>query len=121
MFGNLLNSFYSTIMRNERKSKSAVPRDMQKKESTKPEKKVTVSPGLSEVEIIEHAFGKFYEGKIIQTDLRTLLNLVPRKRERSDAYKTLIKELKEAYGVSLQIVPRWKLNNQNEEENESMD
>lgn len=65
---------------------------------------------LSEVEVIEMAFGKLYEGKEIKTDLRTLLNLVPRKRERSDAYKGLIKELKEAHGVSLQIVPRWKLN-----------
>lgn len=73
---------------------------------------------LSEVEVIEMAFGKLYEGKEIKTDLRTLLNLVPRKRERSDAYKGLIKELKEVHGVSLQIVPRHMLNQSHVESSE---
>lgn len=97
-------------MENERKMKA------QKKEQETPppiERKITDASTLSEVEVIERAFGKLYEGKEIQTDLRTLLSLLPRKRERSDAYKALIKDLSEVYGVSLQIVPRWKLNREN--------
>ena len=112
MIQNLLNSFYSTIMGNERRAKSAGTSAEQKKESItdKTGIKDTLVQSLSEVEVIERAFGKLYEGKEIKTDLRTLLNLLPRKRERSDAYKGLIKELKEVHGVSLQIIPQWKLN-----------
>lgn len=109
----ILRVFHSTIMENERQMKA------QKKEQETPppiESKITDASALSEVEVIERAFGKLYEGKEIQTDLRTLLSLLPRKRERSDAYKALIKDLSEVYGVSLQIVPRWKLNKQNEQE-----
>ena len=108
----LLKTFRSQILENERKMKA------QKEELETPRIESTEStdaPALSEVEVIERAFGKLYDGKVIKTELRTLLSLLPRKRERSDAYKALIKDLSEVYGVSLQIVPRWKLNTQNEQ------
>lgn len=77
----------------------------------------TSTTQTSEAEIVERTFGVFYEGKVIQTDLRTLLSLVPRKRERADAYRGLIKELKEQ-GVRLEILPRWKMNQLNKESDE---
>lgn len=110
----LLKAFHSTIMENERQMKA-----QKKEQETLPpiESKITDASALSDVGVIERAFGKLYEGKEIKTDLRTLLSLLPRKRERSDAYKGLIKDLN-ARGVKLEILPRLKMNQSNKESDE---
>ena len=126
MIAELLRSFHSTIMRTEGRLNAQEEEHGQshteiQEEITDERAPATVQEAsttkLSEAEIIARAFGPFYDGKVIQTDLRTLLSLVPRKRERADAYKRLIQELKEL-GVSLEILPRWKMNQLNKESDE---
>lgn len=126
MIVELLRSFHSTLMSNEgrldaQEEKQGQPHTVIQEEIIDETIPATVqdtsTTQTSEAEIVERTFGVFYEGKVIQTDLRTLLSLVPRKRERADAYRGLIKELKER-GVSLEILPRWKMNQQNKESDE---
>lgn len=55
------------------------------------EKPKSVEDG--EIGVLEKAYGSL-RGKTINVELATLLELLPRKRKRIDAYKSLIKILK---------------------------
>ena len=54
--------------------------------------------------ILEERFGELTNGKVIEVSLQELLNILPRTRRRSDAYRPLQKRLYER-GVTLQIIP----------------
>ena len=55
-----------------------------------------------ELRVLSEKFGHFYEGMIIEVSLQELLELLPRTRRRSDAYRGLVSKLKRK-GVSLII------------------
>lgn len=56
--------------------------------------------------LVEH-YGELSEGRIIKVPLQELLNVLPRTRRRSDAYRTLVKKLKQM-GVTLSITTNRK-------------
>lgn len=59
----------------------------------------TVDP---EVSIIAGRYGELCDGKVIETTLSELQEILPRKRKRADAYRTVSKKLSEM-GVQLVI------------------
>lgn len=67
-----------------------------------------------DINALARYFGLLQRGQTISMQLRDILALCPRpKRPRSDAYKALIKKVKDEYGVELVIIsPRNKLNQQ---------
>lgn len=65
-------------------------------------------PFLLDVTALYGKYGFLIPGKTIETTLRDLLLICPRKRERSDAYVPLMKHLKERYGVELEIIKQRK-------------
>ena len=61
----------------------------------------------SEIRILEERYGELKEGMVLWIDLQTLLEIIPRKRQRTDAYNRLVKAL-EQRGVTLCITSRKK-------------
>ena len=55
-----------------------------------------------EIQIVAGRFGELHEGKVIETTLTELQEILPRPRRRADAYATVSKRLA-AMGVQLVI------------------
>ena len=55
-----------------------------------------------ELRVLAETFGELVEGRVIDISLQELLNLIPRTRRRSDAYRALTTKLKRK-GVTLNI------------------
>lgn len=57
-----------------------------------------------DIEALETYIGRKLEsGLSIKVDLSELLTVIPRDRKRTDAYKTLVKYLKDEFGITLTI------------------
>ena len=63
----------------------------------------------TEIRILEERYGELKDGMVLWIDLQTLLEIIPRKRQRTDAYNRLVKAL-ERRGVTLCITSRKKKN-----------
>ena len=61
----------------------------------------------TEIRILEERYGELKDGMVLWIDLQTLLEIIPRKRQRTDAYNRLVKAL-EQRGVTLCITSRKK-------------
>ena len=61
----------------------------------------------TEIRILEERYGELKDGMVLWIDLQTLLEIIPRKRQRTDAYNRLVKAL-ELRGVTLCITSRKK-------------
>ena len=57
--------------------------------------------------LVDH-FGALQDGKIVEVSLQELLQICPRNRKRSDAYRGLISYLQKEIGVTLTIKNRNK-------------
>jgi len=62
---------------------------------------------VKEIRILEEKFGVLSEGMEIEVELQELLQIVPRKRQRTDAYNKLVSVLKRK-GITLTITSRKK-------------
>lgn len=65
-------------------------------------------PFLSDENALYMKYGFLLNGMKIETTLQDLLQICPRKREKTDAYNGLVKHLKERFGVDLIITSRKK-------------
>lgn len=69
----------------------------------------TISPAsiqsqyANDIRILEEKYGKLEKDLVINLTLHEALELLPRKRRRSDAYQGLKSELKRLYGVTLNV------------------
>ena len=63
----------------------------------------------TEIRILEERYGELKDGMVLWIDLQTLLEIIPRKRQRTDAYNRLVKAF-EQRGVTLCITSRKKKN-----------
>ena len=71
-------------------------------------KKIDNDENLSEIQRLERHYGELHEDKVIETTLQEILAVIPKKRARTDAYDSLVKELESEYGVKLIITSRKK-------------
>ena len=67
----------------------------------------------TEIGILEERYGDLKEGMVLWIDLQTILKLIPRKRQRTDAYNSLASELKRR-GITLIITSRKKKRNESQ-------
>jgi hypothetical protein len=61
----------------------------------------------TEIRILEERYGELKDGMVLWIELQTILEIIPRKRQRTDAYNRLVKAL-ERRGVTLCITSRKK-------------
>ena len=77
---------------------AVVPDESEKKDSA-------IDKYKSEAEILKKRYGEL-EGLIIDIRLGKLLELIPKPRKRSDAYKGLVRYLRNEYNCELRITSR---------------
>ena len=71
-------------------------------------KKIDNDENPSDIQRLEKHYGELHEGKIIETSLQEILAVIPKKRARTDAYYSLVRQLERDYGVKLIITSRKK-------------
>lgn len=110
MMINILTSFFSSIgLEKGRGNFSTSPADLKNEEEIK--LKRTTSPATAtsdfskDIEALEIHFGQLTSGRALEITLRELLEICPRNRKKSDAFKGLRRHLREAHGTELRIVP----------------
>lgn len=69
-------------------------------------KKIDNDEKPSDIQRLEKHYGELHAGKIIETTLQEILAVIPKKRARSDAYDSLVRQLERDYGVKLIITSR---------------
>ena len=67
----------------------------------------------NDIRILEEKYGKLEKDLVINLTLHEALELLPRKRRRSDAYQGLKSELKRLYGVTLNVGGNNNINSEN--------
>ena len=80
---------------------------------TTPATTTTTSPTTApedECSVLARHFGGLVSGMTLTVELRELLDLIPRRRRKADAYYALGKKLKDDYGVELRITSRTSKN-----------
>ena len=97
MFYNLLQALFGerSTVTSESQVNGTAPKDGKNDEKS-----------LSDIERLEQYYGELHEGKVIQTTLQEILAVIPKKRARTDAYDSLVKNLERDYGVKLIITSR---------------
>ena len=78
---------------------AVVPDESEKKDST------TEDKYKSEAEVLKKRYGEL-KGLTIDITLGKLLELIPKQRKRSDAYKGLVRYLRDEYNCQLRITSR---------------
>lgn len=111
MIIKLLASFFSPIGLEKGRSNtvSVSPAPLKNEIEKKPQR--TTSPATAsgdfskDIEALENHFGQLESGRAIEITLRELLEICPRNRKKSDAFKGLKSHLIKAHGTELRIVP----------------
>ena len=97
---NLAKTFSDEVQYSESRQEGVSPDVITNKENT-----VIVPDKFKEdIEALENYIGRKLEsGLCIKVDLSELLTVIPRDRKRTDAYNTLVKFLKDEFGIDLII------------------
>jgi len=61
-----------------------------------------------EIAIIDNYYGPLTEGLVIEAALADMLQILPRTRRKTDAYKGLVNRLKAIVGVELKVSSRYE-------------
>ena len=113
MLSNIINTLFGSGRRNEVHQEpiitDAAPRTDSNIETPQPELSLD-----DEILVLARHCGGLVSGTKLTFDLRELLDLVPRKRRKADAYYALGKKLKDEYGVELVITSRTSKNKEGE-------
>lgn len=67
---------------------------------------ITNDENPSDIQRLEIRYGELHEGMVIETTLQEILAVIPKKRARTDAYYSLVRQLERDYGVKLIITSR---------------
>ena len=104
MFNNILNVLFGerSVVTSECQVNDTSP-DTKAKDGVKNNAN---DGSLSDFERLEKHYGELHEGKVIQTSLQEILAVIPRKRARTDAYGTLVRQLERDYKIKLIITSR---------------
>ena len=75
-------------------------------ETTIPKDSGNSDENLSDIQRLEKQYGELHEGMVIEITLQEILAVIPRKRARTDAYDSLVRQLERDYKVKLIITSR---------------
>ena len=107
MLWNIINGLFGTGLKT----------DVKQKHIETEENILTENKSLSiddEIMILAKHYGGLVSGMTLSVELRELLDLIPRRRRKADAYYALGKKLKDEYGVELRITSRTSKNKEDE-------
>ena len=103
MFENLFRNLMfgeRSIVTTDRQDTAITPDDSNKSVMEDEEPTTALDP---ELELLVEKYGPLKEGQTIEISLQEALQLWPRERRRSDAYKGLIRKVKQQFNVELKI------------------
>lgn len=116
MFTQFLQRFFSSSqitnnieelqLKQIREEEQSISASISKQAPTRKDITATSMPDTTyadDIKKLEREFGKLHEGQVINLTLHEALELMPRTRKRSDAYRGVMSELKKLYGVSLNV------------------
>ena len=98
MFYNLLQALFGE--RTPNSERFAAP------ETTIPKDSGNSDENLSDIQRLEKQYGELHECMVIEITLQEILAVIPRKRARTDAYDSLVRQLERDYKVKLIITSR---------------
>ena len=101
MIIRMLQNLFGKTVPNEQQEKSITP----PVENSAKESEPSVNGVDKDVALLTKRFGDLH-GLTIEIQLQKLLTIVPRKRERADAYKSLVGYLRREYDCNLIINSR---------------
>lgn len=100
LINNLLNKFTDEVKYSADRQDRVSPDVITNKENTV----IVPDKFKRDIEALETYIGRKLEsGLCIKVDLSELLTVIPRDRKRTDAYNTLVKFLKDEFGIDLII------------------
>lgn len=107
MFIEYLNKFFSSDRKLEQKTSASI--EVLAGDETKEEPAAILESKYDdpEIAIIDKYFGPLADGKVIEASLSDMLQILPRQRHKSDAYKGLVGRLK-ALGVQLKVASKYE-------------
>ena len=107
MLWNLLNGLFGTG-----KKTDIIQKQIDTQDTTTENKSLSID---DEIMILAKHYGGLVSGMTLTVELKELLDLIPRKRRKADAYYALGKKLKDEYGVELRITSRTSKNKEDRE------
>ena len=106
MINNLINTLFSSLAHEEGKTQVRSLPVVEPEENTVP---AQLPPSAQyddpEYTVLAQKYGILETGRTIETTLTDLLSILPRRRQRVDAYGALVKKLA-ADGITLKITSR---------------
>lgn len=107
-FVNLFRFFTSDPIVSEVSQQKAATKEVDPSSGVKKAATDVDQPFQGDIRNLVDHFGALQDGKIIEVSLQELLQICPRNRKRSDAYRGLISYLQKEIGVTLTIKNRNK-------------
>lgn len=107
MITSFLNRLFSSDRKLEQKTSASI--EVLAGDETKEEPAVVVESKYDdpEITVIDKYYGPLTEGLVIEAALADMLQILPRTRRKSDAYKGLVNRLK-ALGVQLRVASHYE-------------
>ena len=107
MITNILNRLFSSDRKLEQKTSASI--EVLAGDETKEEPAAILESKYDdpEIAIVDKYFGPLAEGIVIEASLSDMLQILPRQRHKSDAYKGLVGRLK-ALGVQLKVASKYQ-------------
>lgn len=107
MIINFLQNLFSSDRKSAEKTSASI--EVLAGEQRKEEPAVVVESKYDDPEIalIDNYYGPLTEGLVIEAALADMLQILPRTRRKSDAYKGLVNRLK-ALGVTLRVASHYE-------------
>lgn len=101
-FRNIMFGERSTVT-TDRQEKSIITPDDSNKSVMRVDNEKPTTILDPELELLVEKFGPLKKGQTIELTLQEALQVWPRERKKSDAYKSLIRKVKEQFNVELKI------------------
>lgn len=107
MILDYLNRLFSSDRKLEQKTSESIEVLAGEKREEEPAVSIESKYDDPEIAIMDKYYGPLAEGMVIEAALADMLQLLPRSRRKSDAYKGLVNRLK-AFGVELRVSSQYE-------------
>ena len=121
MITAFLNRLFSSSGKLEQKTPAAIEVLAGDEKNEEPAVSIESKYDDPEIAIVDKYYGPLAEGMVIEVALADMLQILPRTRRKSDAYKGLVNRLKAIVGVELKVSSQYesKLNVSEERKNQN--
>ena len=107
MIADFLNRLFSSSGKLEQKTPASIEVLSGDERNEEPAVSIESKYDDPEIAIVDKYYGPMAEGMVIEVALADMLQILPRTRRKSDAYKGLVNRLK-ALGVQLRVASHYE-------------